>query len=84
MKRRNFLTSLPLAGLTLGHYGVITTSGSMDDPEDSLFNKKNTIEKVKLAMLSLQRATWEQGVAMQALLELGETELVILIAKDAV
>ena len=84
MKRRNFLTSLPLAGLTLGHYGVITTSGSMDDPEDSLFNKKNTIEKVKLAMLSLQRATWEQGVAMQALLELGETELVILMAKDAV
>lgn len=32
----------------------------------------------------MQRATWEQGVAMQALLELGETELVILMAKDAV
>lgn len=35
-------------------------------------------------MLCLQRAPWEQGVAMQALLELGEKELVILMAKDAV
>jgi rhamnogalacturonyl hydrolase YesR len=77
MKRRNFLTSLPLAGLTLGNYEVITTSGSM-------VNNKSTIEKVKLAMLSMQRATWEQGVAMQAMLELGDTELVILMAKDAV
>ena len=42
------------------------------------------MEKVILAMLSMQRATWEQGIAMQALLELGEKELVILMAKDAV
>ena len=42
------------------------------------------MEKVKLAMFSMQRATWEQGAAMQAMLELGETELVILMAKDAV
>jgi len=43
-----------------------------------------TIEKVKLALLSMQRAAWEQGVAAQAFLELGETELVILMAKEAV
>ena len=36
------------------------------------------------AMLAMQRRAWEQGVASQALLELGETELVILLAKDAV
>ena len=42
------------------------------------------MNRVVLAMLSMQRATWEQGVAMQALLELGEKELVILMAKDAV
>jgi unsaturated rhamnogalacturonyl hydrolase len=84
MKRRNFLTSLPLAGLTLGNYGVVAARGSMDDSDASLFNKKSAIEKVKLAMLSMQRATWEQGVAMQAMLELGETELVILMAQDAV
>ena len=47
-------------------------------------NTTPIIEKVKLAMLSLQRASWEQGVAAQALLELGETDLVILMAQDAV
>ncbi len=43
-----------------------------------------TIQKVKYAMLSLQRAAWEQGVAAQALLELGETNLVVLMAQEAV
>ena len=41
------------------------------------------VEKVKLAMLAMQRRAWEQGVASQALLELGERELVVLLAKDA-
>ena len=36
------------------------------------------------AMLAMQRRAWEQGVAAQALLELGETELAVLLAKDAV
>lgn len=44
----------------------------------------DTIDKVISAMLSMQRRAWEQGVAAQALLELGETDLVILLAKDAV
>jgi len=42
------------------------------------------VEKVKLAMLSMQRDAWEQGVAAQALLELGEGSLVVLLARDAV
>ena len=46
--------------------------------------KNDTIQKVINAMLSMQRRAWEQGVAAQALLELGETDLVILLAKDAV
>ena len=46
--------------------------------------KNKTIQKVINAMLAMQRRAWEQGVAAQALLELGETELVILFAKDAV
>lgn len=41
------------------------------------------ISKVKGAMLSMQRYSWEQGVAAQALLEMGETELVIQMAKEA-
>lgn len=42
------------------------------------------IHQVLNAMLAMQRRAWEQGVAAQALLELGETELVVLLAKDAV
>jgi unsaturated rhamnogalacturonyl hydrolase len=42
------------------------------------------IQKVMHAMLAMQRRAWEQGVAAQALLELGKTELVVLLAKDAV
>lgn len=42
------------------------------------------IQKVQAAMLSMQRRSWEQGVAAQALLELGNTDLVVLFAKDAV
>jgi rhamnogalacturonyl hydrolase YesR len=56
---------------------------------DRVFQKlspqeRSTLEQVKQAMLSMQRATWEQGVAMQALLESGEDTLVLLMAKDAV
>jgi len=42
------------------------------------------IEAVKRAMLSMQRASWEQGVAAQALLELGDRDLVVLMAREAV
>jgi unsaturated rhamnogalacturonyl hydrolase len=42
------------------------------------------IRKVMMAMLTMQRRAWEQGVASQALLELGERDLVVLMAKDAV
>jgi unsaturated rhamnogalacturonyl hydrolase len=42
------------------------------------------IQKVMHAMLAMQRRAWEQGVAAQAMLELGETDLVVLLARDAV
>ncbi len=42
------------------------------------------IAGVRLALLSMQRYAWEQGVAAQAFLELGEERLVILMAKEAV
>ena len=35
-------------------------------------------------MLCMQRASWEQGVAAQALLELGEQEMVVLVAREAI
>jgi unsaturated rhamnogalacturonyl hydrolase len=42
------------------------------------------LEKVMHAMLAMQRRAWEQGVAAQALLELGKFDWVVLLAKDAV
>ncbi len=41
------------------------------------------IKKVKLALLAMQRHSWEQGVAMQAFLEQGDMEVVIAMAKEA-
>ncbi|MDR1420549.1 MAG: glycoside hydrolase family 88 protein, partial [Treponema sp.] len=40
--------------------------------------------KVKFALLGMQRYSWEQGVSMQAFLEQGDMDLVVLLAKDAV
>lgn len=83
MNRRNFLVSMPVAGIAAG--GASFLGGCLSDGKDScLFDKGDRMKKVILAMLSIQRACWEQGVAMQALLEKGEKELVILMAKDAV
>lgn len=45
---------------------------------------ESKVNLVKLAMLSLQRASWEQGVAAQALLEMGEIDLATLLAREAV
>lgn len=44
-------------------------------------NKK--VEQVKLAMLSMQRHSWEQGVAMQALWELGDENGALRLAIEA-
>jgi rhamnogalacturonyl hydrolase YesR len=44
----------------------------------------DSISKVKLALLSMQRHSWEQGTAMQAFLEQGDMEIVIPMAKEAV
>jgi len=46
--------------------------------------RKETIDKVKRAMLAMQRYPWEQGVASQAILALGDYELTFLMARDAV
>jgi unsaturated rhamnogalacturonyl hydrolase len=47
-------------------------------------DRKERIQKVIKAMLAMQRRAWEQGVAAQALLEIGENDLAVLLAKDAV
>jgi unsaturated rhamnogalacturonyl hydrolase len=42
------------------------------------------IKQVSQVLLTMQRYSWEQGVAAQAFLELGETETAILLAREAV
>ena len=44
----------------------------------------SVINRVRLALLAMQRQSWEQGVAAQPFPELGDTSLVILMAKEAV
>jgi len=42
------------------------------------------VDRVAAAMLGMQRQSWEQGVAGQALLALGRTDLARVLARDAV
>jgi len=82
MERRSFLDSLGTAlGLSLaGLLGTRRTGLSLGSVEEN----DPVLEKVKLAMLTMQRQAWEQGVAAQALLESGDKELVVMMAKEAV
>lgn len=45
---------------------------------------KSNFEKVKMAMLAVQRYPWEQGVCMQAIYESGDIETAIAMAHDAI
>jgi unsaturated rhamnogalacturonyl hydrolase len=45
---------------------------------------ERVMHRVKQALLGMQRYSWEQGVAAQAMLELGDLETAYLLARDAV
>ncbi|HKK68997.1 MAG TPA: glycoside hydrolase family 88 protein, partial [Bacteroidales bacterium] len=78
-KRRNFIKTLSTGTLIAACHSLAFGSKAEDKPTTNKLN-----EKVKTAMLSMQRASWEQGVAAQALLELGDYGLTYLFAKEAV
>ncbi len=46
--------------------------------------EKHKTKQVSQTLLTMQRYSWEQGVAAQAFLELGDTDTAILLARDAV
>jgi unsaturated rhamnogalacturonyl hydrolase len=83
MKRRNFISGSIASGtLLLPASGILLTgNASIDKKPDNRENER--IKKVTTALLSMQRATWEQGVAAQAFLEQGDEKMVYLLAKDA-
>jgi unsaturated rhamnogalacturonyl hydrolase len=81
VKRREFIwkSTAALGAASLAVAGFQAAARADDaSPED-----RELVERVKRAMLAMQRASWEQGVAAQACLELGEHDLVYLLAKDA-
>jgi unsaturated rhamnogalacturonyl hydrolase len=76
MMRREFVSSgaaATVAGLVPRPLGA---TGARGVPPARL-------AQVARAMLSMQRAAWEQGVAAQAFLERGEIETVVLLAREA-
>lgn len=83
MERRRFLKDSFLGGGGLGASLLFQADPNRPGarPPDGRSASHN---KVKMAMLAMQRDAWEQGVAAQAMLENGDEEMVILLAKDAV
>ena len=49
-----------------------------------MISENDALTKVKLALLAMQRYSWEQGTAMQSFLEQGDMEIVIPMAREAV
>jgi unsaturated rhamnogalacturonyl hydrolase len=83
MRRRKFLAGGVSAGVLAG--ASLLPSAQAEQPKDPRRARMSPlVEKVKTAMLTMQRQAWEQGVAAQALLELGESGLVVLMAREAV
>jgi len=86
MKRRHFITSASIAVPAIAG-GLITCRSNHGDPEAAPVVgvlSDPLIEKALQAMLCMQRMAWEQGTASQALIAVGQTDLAILFAKDAI
>lgn len=78
MKRRQFIRHAALAvpaAMTMTGCKPANTSQALS---------KDRLNKAKAAMLCTQRAPWEQGVAMMALLETGDDDLIVPMAYEAV
>ncbi|MDR2145375.1 MAG: glycoside hydrolase family 88 protein [Tannerella sp.] len=80
INRRHFLrnTSLAFSGAMLGSCSLSGTSPAKTQPVTSL------AEKAKNAMLAMQRASWEQGTAIQAMIECADYEMLRLLVNEAV
>ncbi len=77
MRRRDVL-ALPILAAAGGY------SSKMVLADTGKPMKNDLVEKAKIAMLCMQRASWEQGVASQAMIEQGEKDIIVLMGKEAV
>ena len=80
LNRRHFIrnTSLVFTGVTLG--GCHTSGVSSAKAE----NTNPVAEKAKNAMLAMQRASWEQGIAIQAMIECADNDMLRLLVNEAI
>lgn len=83
MDRRKFFITSALAGTALGMTTSCNRSGTVSTGSQTVLSE-DIPAKVMRAMLSMQRASWEHGVASQAVLEAGDHEMTWLMAKEAV
>ncbi|HWH80814.1 MAG TPA: glycoside hydrolase family 88 protein [Burkholderiaceae bacterium] len=82
MNRRQLVQAIGLCLTATASSFAATASPIPAEPDARRLDE--LIKKVRLAMLSMQRASWEQGVATQALLEWGDRDMTVLLARDAV
>jgi len=83
VERRRFVGDVLKVGGVASVLAGPEALGASKAPRAAPGPPQAVIGKVKRAMLAMQRASWEQGVAAQALLEMGDLDLVVLMAKEA-
>jgi rhamnogalacturonyl hydrolase YesR len=86
MKRRDFLETAVMSMAVTGLSGCSEGSQSFQNKNARASEgvTKAIVEKVKTAMLCMQRYSWEHGTAMQGMLEIGDTTNLIIMAGEAV
>ncbi len=84
MERRHFIKSALACGGAASLALDAPRLAAEDAPEAATAWPDPVVDKVKIAMLSMQRMAWEQGTAAQAILEWGDPDLTVLMAKEAV
>lgn len=69
------------AGASTG--GQIALAAGADAASPAGEEANSLVDKVKKAMLAMQRYSWEQGMAGQAMWEYGDRDMAVLLAKAA-
>ena len=82
MIRRDFLIKSGLLGGALLVSPAVSCSNISDKKPGNFYTPIR--QKVKMAMLSLQKQNWEHGLATQAFVENGDETMMILMAREAV
>ena len=80
INRRHFFrnTSLAFTGVMLGSCHTTGVSSA------KVKNTNPVTEKAKNAMLAMQRASWEQGVAIHAMIECADDDMLRLLVNEAI